>query len=716
MKSFIIFCAFFVASCITARAQEWKDIAANFKSLPEQYRPIPLWFWNNTEITPAGIREQMQDLKRAGYGGVSILPFGKDFKPEYLSDAYFEIYRQSIEEADKLGMRLNIYDEYGFPSGTAGDINGDGIGRFKQKYPHLTNKRLDKTEFRPSSSTSFTTDVSEDALMALVAMDTLTDQRIDLTDSIENGKINWEVPHGSWKVMAFHCVDAGNSLMDYLDPEAADRYIEMTHEAYYERFSTFFGKAIEGTFFDEPTMYYAEGRTWTPNFNEKFEEEFGFSPTILYPALWYDIGERTVEARNYLHSFRAKLFAEGYIRHVDEWSQEHGIYATGHLDNEEIINPVGTSGDFMKTFKYLSAPGIDKIGGDRPAERFYKLISSAAYNWDKHLVMSETYGDMGDMSWDEIYGIAMDQYSKGINMLIPHAAWYNDQKVTFLPELSLRNPIYADGLEAFNAYLTRLNIVLRDEARWLGDIAILYPINSMQGDHYFDGPLGYYKGGVELPYLDYIDVGVNLFDSLGYDHMFLHPEVLDEQCEIEDQHLLLDNPRQHNAFSVIIVPASNSISLSNLKKIEQLAIQGGTVIFTGQLPEQATLRSHNQQVNQILRSMLARKNVHFIEDPTAKNLDSVLADRKIPLMLRFQENPIPVIHKERKGKRVLFLANPSEQTKSSSLELDGQFVFASLDPHSGEVIEDPHGVTQQGGITRITLSLEPFRSIFLIEK
>lgn len=177
--------------------------------------------------------------------------------------------------------------------------------------------------------------------------------------------------------------------------------------------------------------------------------------------------------------------------------------------------------------------------------------------------------------------------------------------------------------------------------------------------------------------------------------MFLHPEVLDEQCEIEDQHLLLDNPRQHNAFSVIIVPASNSISLSNLKKIEQLAIQGGTVIFTGQLPEQATLRSQNQQVNQILRSMLARKNVHFIEDPTAKNLDSVLADRKIPLMLRFQENPIPVIHKERKGKRVLFLANPSEQTKSSSLELDGQFVFASLDPHSGEVIEDPHGVTQQ---------------------
>lgn len=716
MKSFVIFCAFFVASCIVTRAQEWKEVAANFQSLPEEYRPIPLWFWNNTEITPSGIREQMQELKRAGYGGVSILPFGKDFKPKYLSDKYFEIYRHSIEEADKWGMRLNIYDEYGFPSGTAGDINGDGIGRFKQKYPHLTNKRLDKSEFLPPSNTIFTADVSEHELMAVVAMDTVTYQRIDLTTSIEHGKINWEVPDGSWKIMAFYCVDAGNSIMDYLDPEAADRYIEMTHQAYYKRFSSFFGKIIEGTFFDEPTMYYAEGRTWTPKFNEKFEEEFGFSPTILYPALWYHIGESTVEARNYLYSFRAKLFAEGYIRRVDEWSREHGVYATGHLDNEEMINPVGTSGDFMKAFKYLSAPGIDKIGGDRPAERFYKLTSSAAYNWDKHLVMSETYGDMGNLSWDEIYGIAMDQYTKGINVLIPHAAWYNDQEVTFLPELSLRNSIYSDGLAAFNAYLTRLNIVLRDQGRWLGDIAILYPINSMQGDHYFDGPLGFYKGGVDLPYLDYIDLGVHLFDSLGYDHMFLHPEVLDERCEVENQHLVLNNQRQHNAFSVMIVPASNTISLSNLEKIEQLAIQGGTVIFTSQVPRRATLTANDQQVKRMLRGMLARENVHLIEEPTVENLDRVLADRKIPLLLRFTENPLPVIHKERNGKRVLFLANPSKQTKTSSLELNGQFVFARLDPHSGEVIEHPQGITQAGGTTRITMKLAPFHSMVLFEK
>ena len=79
-------------------------------------------------------------------------------------------------------------------------------------------------------------------------------------------------------------------------------------------------------------------------------------------------------------------------------------------------------------------PGVDKIGGNRPAERFYKVISSAAYNWDKALVMSETYGAMGDIDWETIYHVAMEQYTKGINQLIPHAVWYDNTKVTFKPD------------------------------------------------------------------------------------------------------------------------------------------------------------------------------------------------------------------------------------------------------------------------------------------
>ena len=170
---------------------------------------------------------------------------------------------------------------------------------------------------------------------------------------------------------------------------------------------------------------------------------------------------------------------------VNDWSVAHGITATGHTAPEEVLVPVNSSGDLMKSFKYLEIPGIDKIGGQRPAERFYKLVSSSAYNWDKKLVMSETYGAMpdydkpGDLTGTRYDSIAMDQYTKGINMLIPHAVWYDNTKVTYKPELSYRNPLYADSLKIFYNFLARLNVYLQDSGRHVADIAVLYPIHSL---------------------------------------------------------------------------------------------------------------------------------------------------------------------------------------------------------------------------------------------
>ena len=98
----------------------------DFVTPPLQYKPRPLWFWNNVTVTPEGISEQMLNLRdKCGYGGLGILPFGSNFKPKYLEEDYFKVYGVALENAKKLGMKLCLYDEYGFPSGSAGAINGD---------------------------------------------------------------------------------------------------------------------------------------------------------------------------------------------------------------------------------------------------------------------------------------------------------------------------------------------------------------------------------------------------------------------------------------------------------------------------------------------------------------------------------------------------------------------------------------------------------------
>lgn len=411
-----LLCLFF---CVTAVAQE----PSEFKTPPTKFRPDPLWFWNNTDITKEGIDAQMPGfLEKCGYGGLAILPFGPNLTPKYLTEEYFERYKYAVEKAAELGLTLSLYDEYGFPSGSGGAINADGVPRFRNRFPNLTMKRLDKIEEETRGGATYVSPVSKTGqLMAAVAMNADTKERIDLSGNITEETIVWKVPEGNWKIMQFVCVADDDPNMDYLSEEAAKAYISMTHEAYYKRMPEYFGKTITSTFFDEPTLYRAQARCWTPTFNETYIKKYGSSPALYYPALWYDIGPETQAARNALFGLRAELYAAAYPKAVSEWSKAHGIVATGHQDNEEIENPVGTSADLMKCFKYQDVPGIDKIGGDRPAEKFYKIVSSAAYNWDHSLVMSETYGAMGNIPWDTLYNVAMDQYSKGINMLIPHA-------------------------------------------------------------------------------------------------------------------------------------------------------------------------------------------------------------------------------------------------------------------------------------------------------
>ena len=199
--------------------------------------------------------------------------------------------------------------------------------------------------------------------------------------------------------MAFVCVKDGDPICDYLDPEAADRFIQITHQSYYDRFAAHFGTTIETSFFDEPTLYRAKGRTWTDQFNEKFQARYGFDPRPYYPALWEDIGPETQSARKLSLRLSERIVCERlYQTHPGLVLRGMGSRPPATRIRKEVVNPVSVSGDLMKCFQHLEIPGIDKIGGDRPAERFYKIVSSAAYNWDRSLVMSETYGAMGDLS------------------------------------------------------------------------------------------------------------------------------------------------------------------------------------------------------------------------------------------------------------------------------------------------------------------------------
>jgi hypothetical protein len=551
----------------------------------------PLWFWNKANPTTAEIEEQMQRCRdESGYYGFGILPAKTPEK--YLTEEYFARYGDAVRKAAELGMKLCLYDEYWFPSGSAG-------GQFCKRFPELGLKALSMQAEDVQGPRRYTATVPPGGFMAAVALDRATWRRLDIAGNVHSqGQLIYDVPPGQWKIMLFTCARATNvSLMDYLDAAAVRKFLEITHDEYFKRFKEHFGSTIDSAFYDEPPLYRAN--TWTERFNEKFEKRFGYSPVLLYPALWMDIGPETASARNALFGFRAELFATEYIKTMDDWCWAHKIQLTGHMDQEQIVNPTCVSGDLMKAFKHQAIPGVDEIGHFGRTQWAFKLISSSAYNWDKPLVMSETFGAMNNLPVDMLYRITMDQYAKGINLLVPHAVWLDDKKITFPPELSYRHPTYGPALPAFNRYVGRLNLLLQG-GRHVADVAVLYPIATLHAAYRFDAGKAY-EGGPPVEEADYLDVGETLALNLRRDHTFLHPEALDQRCAVRGKTLCLENPVNHEEYRVVVLPGAKVAFASNLRKVRALFDAGGAVIATGRLPDQSAEPGLDHEVRETVR-------------------------------------------------------------------------------------------------------------------
>ena len=374
----------------------------------------------------------------------------------------------------------------------------------------------------------------------------------------------------------------------------------------------------------------------------------------------------------------------------------------------------------MLAGKHLNMPGIDKIGNGRATEDFYKVVSSSANNWDRTYVMSETYGAMGNIPVEKLYEVAIEQYTKGINHLIPHAVWYDDRNVTFLPELSWRNPLYNAELPQFNAFLSRLNYVLAREGRHVADVAVLYPIQTQYAGHKFDGPKGYYEGGIDVEGTDYPQISHYLTDDLGIDFTYLHPEVLDDRCTTAGGRLNMNNPVNHEHFSVIILPGVKVISLSNLRKIEEAWKQGVRVVFTTQCPQQAADGSSaDEEVKSIVERMLnaSENRAYFLPSPSAASLAEVmnacLPDRDV--LFSDGTHPFNYLHKVIDGHDVFYFGNIDATSASNTIRIrTSSTKFSLLNPHTGQTTEPDMRQTGDGHM-ELSLQLRPNQSMLLVD-
>ena len=742
---FFLILLIFPLLCVIACEPSLKE---QFKNPPRQYKPMPFWHING-ELTTEGIRQQMQDAHDAGFTGVSLLPLATwknkvGTSPEFLSDDYFDRYQDMIDIAEELDMEIILYDDNDFPTGMAG-------GKLGELFPEHTMKRLDKIETYITGPGVFIDTVEAIKLMAAVAMNSETFERIEISEYVKDGTITWNVPEGSWKIMLFPMVkDSWHKaypVVDYLDTTAVSKMINLTYDVYAQKYSTYFGDRIKMTFFDD-VGFWRHPYTWTGKFNEKFEELHGYDPRPYYPALWHDIGPESVSVRNAFFHTRAELLAEGFPKLAAQWNDKHGLKSTGHPPGNYDPTPIDMNADIFKFYRYTQIPLVDVIIRYQFGQDGHKLISSAADYYDRPVVSTEIYGAFRerDQHFDSmmLYRPMFEMFTRGVNFVIPHGMWYNPEKVYIQPLVSTYNEEIAPALPSYSDFVGRSCLLLQG-GRNIAEIGVMYPFEELAGHFVFDNPDGIRQGFYISPETDYQDISGILSNDVRRDFTFIHPEFfLEDKYAIEEGIVKLQNQENYQEYKVLFLTGCNTISYKTLEKLKTFYESGGSIISTTQLPYKSSEMGHDQRIVELVRDIfdinpLLADSIKIeynsntaggvalhIPKPDKDNIQEEL-DKLMNADVKFTPNPVlstdfgkfNYIHKMKDGQHIYMFTNSSNEYIDTEVLLKGKLDMESWNPHNGRISEMKtlSYVNQDGEIyTKIRLMLNPVKSMFWIGK
>lgn len=736
---------FALTSCTSESVNN--KLEENFKNPPRKYGPMPFWHING-ELTTKGIRQQAKDANDAGFTGLTLLPLAEKSPdspgttPKFLSDDYFKRFQDMLNVAEELDMEVILYDDNDFPTGMAG-------GKLGELFPQHTMKRLDKIETRVSGPAIFSDSLNAVKLMAAVALNTETLERIEISDFLENDVLTWDVPEGKWNIMLFPMVkDSWHKaypVVDYLDTTAVRKMIELTYDRYAEKFSSYFGNTIKKTFFDD-VGFWRHPHTWTGKFNEKFEELHGYNPKAYYPALWYDIGPETESVRNAFFHTRAELLAEGFPKLAAQWNEKHGLESTGHPPGNYDPSPIDMNADIFKFYRYTQIPLVDVIIKYQFGQNGHKLISSAADYYDRPIVSTEIYGAFRekDQHFDSLmlYRPMFEMFARGVNFVIPHGMWYNPEKVYIAPLVSSYNEEIAPALPAYSKFVARSCLLLQG-GRKVSEIGVLYPFEEMAGHFVFDNPDGIRQGFYVSPETDYQDISGILSNDIRRDFTFVHPEFfLEEKYQIKNGVVRLDNEENYQEYKVMFLTGCKTISYKTLEKLKAFYEDGGTIVSTTQLPYKSSEMGEDQKIIDLVNEIFGLDPLHVdaalthsnsntnggiavhIPNPDKDNIQKVL-DEQIKADVSFSPNPVlksdwgkfNYIHKIQDGRHIYMFTNSSDELIETEVLLRGNLKLQEWNPHSGIISKTvlQEKVTKNGQeFTKFSLKLNPVKSAFYL--
>jgi hypothetical protein len=322
----------------------------------------PGYFWVlDSELRLPELFAQLREMFAHGAESVCLHPLPKEFRrsavssmsPPYLSEEYHAVIAAVVEECARLGMNYYLYDEGGWPSGSAcGQVWQSDPERFTPQY--------------------------------VIADD--------------NGGVKI--------IRKKEYPEQGAPYPNLLEPGVTEKFLELTHASCARWFGMHFGKTVRIAFTDEPRVPPPKPGAlgWCSDFAEEFSRRKGYDLVPWLPKLLAGasvVVDRLAAVRLDYYDVLSQLFCERYLLPLRNWCRAHGLRSGGHFGGEDQwfdFDRIGL-GHILRSLRCLDVPGVDLIWRQlHPGLRlhpFPKLASSVARQSGGDKVLGELFAIYG---------------------------------------------------------------------------------------------------------------------------------------------------------------------------------------------------------------------------------------------------------------------------------------------------------------------------------
>ncbi|MCB1103766.1 MAG: hypothetical protein H7A44_08000 [Opitutaceae bacterium] len=562
-----------------AEADSAHALREQFSDPPREFGIMGFWFWNG-DMEDREVVRQIREMHAKGFAGFCIHPRnGLSRRVGYLTPEFFRLVKLSVKEAERLGMKVVLYDEAGYPAGSA-------RGAVVTKNPEWAAKAIFMDRHivagpahgfwrsNPGRALDY-------GLVSIVAGRVSDDGSMDESSIMglrwnEHEVVEYDLPAGEWRLCAVWQGPSGGTTRgafaeeeddhatappaaDILRKDVVEYFIELTHERFYQELGEYFGTTIVAMFTDEPSP---RGRiaevarrehlhAWTPGFADYLQRFWDEDVRLWLPALWQDYGPRTKLFRQAYQRAEQQLLGESFYAPISAWCERHGIALTGHCAHS----------DEMGTLRHFQWPGQDLVwrmvvpGNDSalegPDSLCARASASAARLGRRRFSCNEVFGAYGwSLTMDEVKWLLDWLFVRGTNVIFLHAAFYSvlgRRAFESQPDLTVHN-VWWPYFDRVGHYSRRMSWLISDGTQIC--------------------PVGVLSNGDRLSWK-----ASKALTRAQIDHLFTYGQAIADS-HLDDGWLVNGDQR----FRVIVIDEPGELSPATEQRLRAFAAAGGVVV------------------------------------------------------------------------------------------------------------------------------------------